>query len=187
MSLQKGFTLLELIVTLAVVAIVLTMGIPSFQALIRDNRLIALTNEFIGAMHLTRSEAIKRNHRVTLCKSADGMRCAIDGGYEQGWIVFDDPNNNVDVDTDAHETVIQVFQGSSTNTGMTLQGNTPVRKYVSYDGMGFSRLAGGGFQAGSLTVCHAPDARYIVINSVGRVRTATSRPSNTSPPSCPAK
>ncbi len=70
MSLQKGFTLLELIVTLAVVAIVLTMGIPSFQALIRDNRLIALTNEFIGAMHLTRSEAIKRNHRVAAMSKA---------------------------------------------------------------------------------------------------------------------
>ncbi|MDQ5910155.1 MAG: type fimbrial biosis protein FimT [Pseudomonadota bacterium] len=180
--LQKGFTLLELIVTLAVAAIVLTMGVPSFQALIRNSRLVTLTNEFIGAMHLTRSEAIKRNHRVTLCRSADGRECTDSGGYEQGWIVFDD---HLDLDTvvETGETVIRVFQGAS--TGMTLRGNTPVQKYVSYDALGFSRLAGGGFQAGSLTVCHAPDARYIILNSVGRVRTASSRPPNTSPPSCP--
>ncbi len=187
MSLQKGFTLLELIVTLAVAAIVLTMGVPSFQALIRNHRLVTLTNEFIGALHLTRSEAIKRNHRVTLCKSADGLKCTDSDGYERGWIVFDDPNDNADVDTDTNktvETVIRVFQGPSTSTGITLQGNRPVRKYVSYDALGFSRLASEAFQAGSLTVCHAPDARYIIINSVGRVRTASSPPPGTSPPSC---
>ncbi len=184
MSLQKGFTLLELIVTLVVAAIVLTVGVPSFQALIRNNRLVTLTNEFIGALHLTRSEAIKRNHRVTLCKSADGVKCADGGGYEQGWMVFDD-HQDQDTVVETGETVIRVFQGASTSTGITLKGNTPVQKYVSYDALGFSRLAGGGFQAGSLTVCHAPEARYIIINSVGRVRTATSPPPDTSPPSCP--
>ena len=179
---QKGFTLLELIVTLAVTAIVLIVGVPSFQALIRDNGLVALTNEFIVALHLARSEAIKRNHRVTLCKSADGLECTDSGGYEQGWMVFDDPDNEVNDPSD--KTVIRVFQKGSISTGITLRGNRSVQGYVSYDALGFSRLAGGGFQAGSLTVCHPPEARYIVINSVGRVRTATSRPAGTNPPLC---
>ena len=165
---HHGFTLLELMVTLAVAAVVLTLGVPSFQALIRSNRLTTLTNELVGALHLTRSEAIKRNHRVTLCKSANGAQCASgDQGYEQGWIVFDDPNNNATVDSG--ETIIRVFAAAP--AGMTLTGNTNVAHYISYTATGTSHLVSNAFQAGTLTVCLTPEARDIVINSVGRVRT----------------
>lgn len=83
-SKPSGFSLLELMVSVALVAIVLAWGIPSSQALIRDIRLTTTVNELITAIQLTRSEAIKRSSRVTLCKSMDGSNCATSGGFEQG-------------------------------------------------------------------------------------------------------
>lgn len=165
---RSGFTLLELIVTVALAAIVLTLGIPSLQEWIRNNRFLTGVNEFVAALHLTRSEAVKRAVRVTLCKSANGTSCAPKGGYEQGWIVFVDPNNNATADAD--EEIIRVFAALPAGTGMTLNGNNPVAAYVSYTADGVARLASGAFQAGTLTACLPPRARRIVINSVGRVK-----------------
>ena len=107
MKSNAGFTLIELIVTVAIAAIVLTLGVPSFQEIINNNRLTAGANELVGALHLARSEAVKRNVRVTLCKSADGAVCTTSGGYQQGWIVFVDPNSNGTVD--AGEPVIRSY------------------------------------------------------------------------------
>lgn len=168
MNRRGGFTLIELIVTLAIAAIVLTVGIPSFRELLRENRLATQANEFLAALALTRSEALKRGVRVTLCKSADGASCTVNGGYEQGWVVFVDPNNNATVDTG--EVILRVY--GALPGGLTLTGNSTVQSFVSYTASGMSQLLGGGFQAGTLTLCAAPKARSITINSTGRARIA---------------
>ncbi len=165
---HSGFTLLELIVTLALAAIVLTLGVPSLQEWIRNNRFLTDVDALVVALQLTRSEAVKRGVRVTLYKSANGTSCAHDGGYEQGWIVFVDPNNNATVDAD--EEVIHAFEAIAAGTGTTLTGNQPVAKYVSYTADGVARLTSGAFQAGTLTACMPPKARRIVINRAGRVK-----------------
>jgi type IV fimbrial biogenesis protein FimT len=173
---HQGFSLLELIVTLAIVVIVVivaTLGIPSFQQMLRDNRLATQTNEFLAALNLARSEAIKRGVRVSLCKSADGVSCITSGGYQQGWIVFVDPGNPVGASTpvvDAGEVVLRVYAALPGNLALT--GNQNVRSYVSFVAAGMNRMLGGGFQAGTLTLCATPEARLIVINSMGRTRVA---------------
>ncbi|CDH45104.1 GspH/FimT family pseudopilin [Candidatus Contendibacter odensensis] len=168
MNRQRGFTLIELIITVAIVAIVLAIGVPSFQGMIRDNRLATQVNELVTAMNLARSEAIKRGRRVTLCKSADGANCATSGGYQQGWIVFVDPNDNAVVDVG--EQVLRVKAAMEGN--LTLTGNSTVQSYISYVAGGMSQLVTGGFQAGTLTLCATPKARSIIINSLGRARLA---------------
>lgn len=173
MNTKRGFTLMELMITLAIVAIVLAVGIPSFQEMMRENRLAAQTNAFLTALNLARSEAIKRGRRVTLCASADGATCAGDDGYQQGWIVFVDASNPVGATkptVDPGDVVLRVYEGLP--SGMKLTGNTPVKWYVSFTSDGLSRLLGGGFQAGTLELCAAPKARLIVINSMGRARVA---------------
>jgi type IV fimbrial biogenesis protein FimT len=167
---QSGFTLMELIVTLAIAAIVVTLGVPSFREMLRENRLATQTNEFLAALSLARSEAIKRGVRVSLCKSDDGANCTSDGGYQQGWMVFADPNDNATVDPG--EPVLRVY--AALPAGMLLTGNSTVQSYVSYVASGVSRLITGGFQAGTLTLCVQPEARLIVINSMGRARVAKS-------------
>lgn len=83
-----GFTIVEMMVTIAIVAILLTVGIPSFRDAILNTRLTSLANELIASVQFARSEAIKRNAVVLLCASANGSACATTGSWEQGWVVL---------------------------------------------------------------------------------------------------
>ncbi len=82
---MRGFTLLELMVTLVVAAILITLAVPSFLDATLGARLSAHANNLAASAQLARSEAIKRNANVTLCASTDGTSCG--GGWENGWIV----------------------------------------------------------------------------------------------------
>jgi len=90
MTPEGGFTLAELMVALAVAAILVTLAVPSYQRLVVDARMTAQANEFLTMMHFARSEAVKRNATVTMCKSDDGAACATSGTWAQGWMVFVD-------------------------------------------------------------------------------------------------
>ena len=69
MNRKAGFTLIELIITVALAAIIVTIGIPSFRTAILNNSRTAQVNEFVGVLNLARSEAAKRGLRVTICRS----------------------------------------------------------------------------------------------------------------------
>src|SRR4030067_1077024 len=113
-----GFTLIELMVTLAVGAILLSVAVPSFSTMIMNNRLITQTNDFVTALNIARSEAIKRSGRVTMCKSNDNTACDISAtGWVQGWIIFVDSDN--DAQADAGEELVRAhgpLGGASGNT-----------------------------------------------------------------------
>jgi type IV fimbrial biogenesis protein FimT len=96
MKQNKGFTLIELVITIAIGAIVLTMGIPSFQNVILNNRLITQTNTLIGALTLARTEAIKNGTFTTICASDDGATCG--DNWAKGWMVFSSRNGDTKVD-----------------------------------------------------------------------------------------
>lgn len=168
---QSGATLLELMVVLAVSAILLGIGIPSFASFSGSSRLASVTNELVSSLHLARSEAIKRNSRVVLCTSATGTSCVASGGWHQGWLVFHDPNNNAVLD--AGETVILARQALP--AGFILTGNSHLSKYISYTPGGATKLISGAFQAGTLTLCNGSEApgaaRKVIISSTGRPRT----------------
>ncbi len=71
-KIQSGFTLIELMVALAVLGILLTVGLPSFQTMIVQQRLSSATNEVLSGIALTRSEAVKRNSNMRFCiRSSD--------------------------------------------------------------------------------------------------------------------
>jgi len=166
----RGFSLVELLAVLAVVAVLVGVGVPSFVSIAKSIKLTAASNGFLSHLQLARSEAIKRNSRVVLCKSPDGVACTSTGGWEQGWIVFHDANNNSL--RDGSETIIQREQPLAAS--LRLVGNLNVARYVSFAPTGATKLVGGGFQAGTLTVCHqsaeAGEARQIILNAVGRPR-----------------
>jgi type IV fimbrial biogenesis protein FimT len=168
---QSGITLLELLVVLAVSAILLTIGILSFSSIASTTRLTSATNSMVASLHLARSEAIKRNSRTVLCPSITGSTCAASGGWHQGWLVFHDSNNNAALD--AGEAVILARQAQP--AGLLLTGNTHVSKYISYTPSGATRTISGVLQVGTLTVCNesvaSGTAREVVISSTGRPRT----------------
>ena len=82
-----GFTLIELMVTLTVIVVLGMVAVPSFNQAFLGNRLTGYANSFAASANYARSEAIKRNATVTLCRSVDGSACASSGGWQQGWIV----------------------------------------------------------------------------------------------------
>jgi type IV fimbrial biogenesis protein FimT len=167
-----GFSLIELMVTVSVLAIVLAMGVPSFQQLISDNRMAVQANDFLAALNFGRSESIKRGQRITLCKSADLSSCTTAGNWGQGWIVFVDSNNNATAD-DGSGTLLKIHESL---TPSALSGNTNVADYVSYTPDGTTRLTSNAFQAGTLTLCPGASnmtGRTITINAVGRARIST--------------
>lgn len=165
-----GFTLIELIVTLALAAILLTVGVPAFQEMIRNNRAATHANEFMSTLNFARSEAVKRGRRVVLCKSQDGASCTTDGTWDQGWIVFVDTDNDAAVD--AGENIIRIFGALS--GGNTLQGSTDVADYISYSPDGIARLTSGTSLATNTQLtfglCVSGKKNAIEISQTGRAR-----------------
>lgn len=168
---QSGTTLLELMIVLAVSAILLTIGIPSFISIAASSRLTRATNSMVASLHLARSEAIKRNSRTVLCPSASGTACAASGGWHQGWLVFHDINNNAALD--AGEAVI--LSQSGMPDGFRFTGDGAFSKYISYSPTGAAKYVSGAWQFGALTLCNTSGAldmaRKIIISNTGRPRT----------------
>jgi len=172
-GISRGFTLIELLVTLAVTAVLLGLAAPSMMGLIATRRANSLTNELIASINLARSEAIKRNDRVVLCKSSDGSTCSTTGGWDQGWILFQDIDNNA-----LRESVEVVLKRQNpSSSGVTLTGNQNVANYLSMAPSGVPKLVSGAFQAGTFTLCTTPaiaeSSRQIVLSLSGRARVQT--------------
>lgn len=161
---------MELMVVTAIAAVLSCIAVPSMSAIIDSVKLSSATNVFVSGLLLARGEAIKRNSRVVLCKSANGLVCATTGGWEQGWIVFHDVNNNGQ--RESTETIVK--REYALSASLRLTGNMNVARYVSFSPTGGTKLLGGGFQAGTLTICKQSldggEARQIVLNAVGRPR-----------------
>jgi type IV fimbrial biogenesis protein FimT len=127
-----GFTLLELMVTVSVAAILATVALPSFSALIRSNRSASEANTVLGVFMLARSEAIKRDRRVVACKTANGRACTTSGGWQQGALIFEDSDG--DGALDGGEPIIAAVQPLSTTS--QIAGNANVTNKVTFNSLG---------------------------------------------------
>ena len=163
-----GFTLVELMVTIAIVAILTAIALPSFSTSIRNSRLASTTNEFIAAVNLARSEAVKSNRTAQVCASADGATCGTN--WSQGWIVWADANGNGSPQADEirrHQQALNGMTVAASSTGaftFTARGEC-------------SSCSGGAFGSGSTdielraTPCSAgqPHVRSLRILATGAV------------------
>lgn len=149
----RGFTLIELMVVVAVMAIVLALAIPSFQSIINANRLASGANEMIAALQTARMEAIRRNQRAEVCFSANanagaGASCATSG--INGWITF------LDVDKsgvfDAGDTLLRT---STINTPVVLLASPAVASKVIFRSDGMARDSSGALLKGTIDMCIA--------------------------------
>jgi len=166
---QAGFTLLELIITMAIAAILLTMAVPGFQTTIGNNRLATQTNSLVTDINIARSEAVKRGTGVMLCSSAnpnaDPPTC-IGGGnvWTGGWLVFVDEDDNTAFN--AGDVLIRVGQAIG-GTATILTANT--LNTFTYNADGTSGIA----VNADFSICDdrgEPFGRQVQIRPTGRPR-----------------
>lgn len=175
---NRGFTLLELMITLAIVSAVVIMGVPNFKSTIRNSRLTAAINELSASMNLARSEAIKRNRSVTVRKKAGG-------DWQSGWIVFVDINANGSLDgagdaaaCDAgNDCLLKDHEALSSNFSLS-PNNIAFNNYISYKPSGISNAGMVKFYLcdtssdSSITPLQDYTNKVLILNAVGRPRMA---------------
>jgi len=164
MAQQKGFTLIELMIGLVIAGILMVLAVPSFRDYMDNNRAVTISNSFIAAIHLARSEAIKRGNEVSICSASDDTfsTCGAAGQWQNGWIVFDDSNNDGIIDN-ANERV-KVYDTNGDQSQVT---TTAPRVTFSSTGM---TTSGANQNFGlQVTGCSGNNARNIMIGSTGRV------------------
>jgi type IV fimbrial biogenesis protein FimT len=162
-----AFTLVECVVALAIAGIVFAIALPSFQDWLGAYRLNNHARHLAESMTRARTEAIRRGHRVALCKSSDGRQCDDAGSWEHGFVIFADVNDNGRIDAD--EPLLEI--GESAPPGVRVTANRPVDDYVSYTSVGHARMLNGALQMGTLTLClRGQRAVEVVLAASGRAR-----------------
>ena len=94
---QRGFTIIELMITIGLLAIMVTLGIPAFTSTINSNETAAKSNAFLSALKAARSEATKRRQTIIVCASNNQSDCA-SNDWSDGWIIFEDTDGGGDFD-----------------------------------------------------------------------------------------
>jgi len=169
---NHGFTLAELLVTLAVAMIVAMMATGWLPGVVQESRMTTAVNRLVTALHLARSEAVKRGRRVVLCPSPNQNSCGSSRDWASGWLLFASDN---DRERDADESVLQA--GDPLGPGIGLQAGNH-RKRIAYQPDG----SAGGSNT-SFNFCgegHRARPRVVCLSGTGRprlsFRTCSNRP-----------
>lgn len=165
MKKNKGFTLIELMVAVAVFAILMAFAAPNLSDFSERNRLASQTNILVAHLNLARSEAVKRNRELKICISNPAHNaCTTTGKWEDGWMIFIDANSDNDYATADGDTLIQV--GDALGGGITVR-STQFANLLTYNNDGSVT------SAGTFKVCNEAAtlsmARALVIRTAGHV------------------
>ena len=171
---DSGYSIYELLLTLLLVSILATLGLPAFSAMLVKSRQTAEINALFHAIHLARKESIRRREVMTVCASADGQSCSPARDWAAGWILFNNADRDSPPQVDPGESVVLTHRVTETIEVVANRRAFTLRAT-------FRRATNG-----TLVVCdrHARvPAKALVVSYTGRPRVATERVDGT-PFSC---
>jgi len=164
---HSGFTLYELLMTLGLAALLLSIGLPSFSSLLARSHQAVEINALFHAFHLARKESIMRRKVVSLCPSRDGESCLAGKDWSAGWIMFENTDRDSPPRVDLDETIILAHEVtdsiriSANRQGFTLRAT--IKRATN----------------GTFAVCDARNrtaAKGLIVSYTGRPRAAYERP-----------
>lgn len=162
-SREDGYTLMELLTTLAVAAIVMTAAVPGLRAFVQNNRIAAQTNELVASLVLARSEAVTRGVAATVCASSDGASCSGATDWAGGWLLFADvaaPTGELDAGTDVLLRAYPGLEGGAALTASTAS--------LTYRADGFLDSAAAASFELRIAGCTGNEARDVGVGLSGR-------------------
>lgn len=136
---QAGVTLVELLTVIVIVAVLMSIGVPSYRYVTTANRVATESDALLSDLQYARSEAIREGQQVTVCVSSDGAHCDTAGNpptWQEGWIIFSNPNSKTGVDT--NDPLLRVDKGFSSN-GDTFQSSNTTSA-INFSGEGFANI-----------------------------------------------
>ena len=164
MTQHAGLTLIELLLTMAILAMLTTVAVPGFSNLVLNTRMTAHVNRFVHDIHLAKQSAHRRMQPVALCKSPDGRQCAHDSEWHDGWLVFVNHNQDRPPHVDPDEPILAANPAYEAGTISANRSDFVFRAFEARS------------TNGTLTFCDrrgADTARAVIVSYTGRPRVAT--------------
>lgn len=181
---HQGFTLIEALVTISVLALVTGLALPSLRSFMVSNKMANLSNEFSSALLQTRALAVSKNACATICASKDiavttgggSGTCsnAADDDFQNGWLVFVNKACN-DTLTSPPTGSITVLRRGEANSGYSVKPAASSPSMVMFDPRGFANLStAGSFAINPPATADAKYKRVICLDAAGRASVRTS-------------
>ena len=168
---DAGLTLIELLITLALAAILLTLGVPAFSGTLERTRVATTMHQVSADLAMARSTAIMRRSQIVVCPRTPDNHCRSDNDWSHGWMVFTDDDGNRQPDEDGH--IVRVTDPPA-HRSLAIDST---RRFLRYQRDGRSAHSNQ-----TVRVCSGEHlAGTVVLNNLGRVRSA--RPARETP--CP--
>ena len=162
-----GFTVIELMIVLSIIAVLIVVAAPSMRTMIISNQLRSVSGDLQSDMSIARSEASKLSQRVVICASSDQDTCTSGSAWSAGWIVFVDANNNGQRATSGTaEPLIRIREAIPASIGITAPGVSA----LSFRAIGIVNTASN-FTICPTTAATGVPGRSINMNALGRVQT----------------
>ena len=177
MDRQAGFTLIELMIAVALSAILLSMAVPAMNTFVSNSRQTGMMNDFLASMHMARSTAITMNTRVTVCPSSNGDDCEA-VPWDEGWIAFTDDDSDQSVDAD--ETIVSTSAGGD---GLSIA-SAEFGDFLMFRPNGRAMNASVTGNSGEFTVCDhrgADHAKVLIVDLSGRPRISETKMDGSAP------